>query len=138
MCIKKKILFVCIENSCRSQIAEGFVNNLGRAVLEAYSAGSRPSGKINPLAIEVMQELGIDISKQWSKGFGDLAVKDFDYVITMGCLDTCPVVPARKHIDWQIDDPKGKPQESFRKARDQIKEKINDFIKQELQTWKGD
>jgi glutathione/glutaredoxin type arsenate reductase len=124
----KRVLFVCIENSCRSQIAEGFAQKLGKGIIEAYSAGSRPSGKINPTAVEVMREAAIDISGQYSKGFNDLPVKKFDYVITLGCQDVCPFVPADKHIDWQISDPKGKGIESFRKVRDEIKFKVGELI----------
>ena len=126
----KKILFVCVENSCRSQMAEGFAKALGGLKFEAYSAGSSPAGKINPEAIKVMGEIGIDISTVKSKGFNDLAVKDFDYVITMGCKDICPFVPAKEHIDWQIEDPKGKGEEFFRKARDLIKEKVESLIRE--------
>ncbi|MDD5155522.1 MAG: arsenate reductase ArsC [Candidatus Omnitrophica bacterium] len=133
---KKKVLFVCIENACRSQIAEGFANYLGKDILEAYSAGSKPSGKVNPYAIEVMREAGIDISGQSSKGFDELAVKEFDYVFTMGCRDVCPFLPADKHIEWNIEDPKGKDISFFRKIRDQIKTKIIDFINREAKAWK--
>ncbi|TAM42732.1 arsenate reductase ArsC, partial [bacterium] len=126
----KKVLFVCVENSCRSQMADGFARVLGQGKIEPYSAGSRPSGKVNPEAIKVMQEAGIDISGAQSKGFYDLGAKDFDYVITMGCKDTCPFVPAKKHIDWQIEDPKGKGEDFFRKTRDLIKEKIESLIRE--------
>ena len=125
----KKILFVCVENSCRSQIAEGFARNLGEGIIEVYSAGSRPSGKINPEAIRVMQELGIDISSQRSKGFDQLPVKEFDYVITLGCQDACPFVPAKQHLDWKVADPKGKDVEFFRKVRDNIAEAVKELIK---------
>ena len=125
----KKVLFVCVENSCRSQMAEGFARNLGEGIIEAYSAGSRPSGKINPEAIRVMQELGIDILSQRSKGFDQLPVKEFDYVITLGCQDACPFVPAKKHIDWNIADPKGKDVEFFRKVRDDIAENVKELIR---------
>lgn len=128
---KKKVLFICVENSCRSQIAEGFARYFGIGALEVYSAGSRPSGKINPDAVDVMREIGIDISNQSSKGFNDLPVKDFDYVITMGCKDTCPFVPAGHHIDWQIEDPKAKGMDFFRKVREEIKDKIIGFIEKE-------
>jgi len=124
----KKILFVCIENSCRSQIAEGFAKNLGKDVIETYSAGSRPSGKVDPMAIEVMQEIGIDISSQTSKGFLELPVKKFDYVITLGCKDVCPFVPASEHIEWQISDPKDKGIDFFRKVRDEIRREIEKLI----------
>ena len=126
----KKVLFVCVENSCRSQMAEGFARVLGKGKIESYSAGSRPSGKVNPDAIRFMQEAGIDIFSFRSKGFYDLGIKDFDYVITMGCKDTCPFVSARKHIDWQIEDPKDKGEDFFRKTRDLIKEKVEQLIRE--------
>ncbi|PIW66911.1 MAG: hypothetical protein COW11_00870 [Candidatus Omnitrophica bacterium CG12_big_fil_rev_8_21_14_0_65_43_15] len=124
----KKVLFVCIENSCRSQIAEGFAKSIGKDVLEAYSAGSKPSGKVNPTAIEVMREIGIDIAGQKSKGFLDLPVKKFDYVITLGCKDVCPFVPASEHIEWQIADPKDSEINFFRKVRDQIRSEVEKLI----------
>lgn len=124
----KKVLFICVENSCRSQMAEGFAQALGKDRIEPYSAGSRPGGSVNPDAVRVMKEIGIDISGQRSKGFYDLGAKDFDYVITMGCRDTCPFVPAGKHIDWQIEDPKDKGEDFFRKTRNLIKEKVEQLI----------
>ncbi|MDD5692502.1 MAG: arsenate reductase ArsC [Candidatus Omnitrophica bacterium] len=124
----KKVLFVCVENSCRSQMADGFARVLGKGKVESYSAGSRPGGSVNADAVRVMKEIGIDISGQRSKGFYDLGVKEFDYVITMGCKDTCPFVPAKKHIDWQIEDPKGKGEDFFRKTRELIKEKVEQLI----------
>ena len=116
----KKVLFVCVENSCRSQMAEGFARLFGKGVFEPYSAGSKPSGKVDPIAVEVMKEAGIDISSQISKGFTDLSVKEYDMVITLGCGDVCPFVPAKEHIEWKIDDPKGKDIEYFRIVRDNI------------------
>lgn len=124
----KKILFVCIENSCRSQIAEGFARKFGSSVIEAYSAGSKPKGEVNPDAIKVMLEEGIDISENKSKGFPDLKVKDFDYAVTLGCGDVCPFIPAKNHINWDISDPKGKPIEFFRTTRDEIMEKVKQLI----------
>ena len=125
----KKVLFVCIENSCRSQMAEGFANQFGKEVVEAYSAGSKPSGEVDPKAIEVMKEAGIDISTQYSKGFYDLPTKELDYVISLGCQDTCPFFPAKKHIYWNIKDPEGKDIEFFRRTRDQIKKMVYNLIK---------
>jgi len=125
----KKVLFVCVENSCRSQMAEGWARHLGKGEIEAYSAGSKPSGTVNPDAVKVMAEAGIDISGQPSKGFLDLPVKEFDYVVTMGCKDVCPFAPANKHIEWQIEDPKGRDIDYFRKARDVIKLKVMGLIK---------
>ena len=126
----KKVLFVCVENSCRSQMADGFAKVLGEGKIESYSAGSRPSGKVNPDAIKIMQEAGIDISGAESKGFQDLGVEKFDYVVTMGCKDICPFVPADKHFDWQIEDPKGKGEDFFRQTRDLIKSKVEQLIRE--------
>ena len=134
----KKVLFVCVENSCRSQMAEGFARRRGRGILEAYSAGSKPSGVINPLAIEVMRESGIDISAQASKGFDALNARSFDYVVTLGCHDVCPFVPARQHIEWDIEDPKGKGIEFFRTARSRIEEKVIGLIQEIAADNKGE
>lgn len=122
------VLFVCVENSCRSQMAEGFAKEMGKGILKAYSAGSRPSGEVNPIAISVMSEAGIDISRQGSKGFDSLQVKKIDYVITLGCKDVCPLVPAEEHIEWNIDDPKGGSIEFFRRVRDDIRGKVADLV----------
>ena len=121
---KVRILFVCVENSCRSQIAEGFAKKYGGDKVEVYSAGSKPSGLVNPDAVEVMKEAGIDISGQASKGFERLPYNKFDLIVTMGCQDVCPFFPAKEKIDWQIEDPKGKGMEVFRKVRDEIGEKV--------------
>jgi arsenate reductase (thioredoxin) len=124
----KKVLFVCIENSCRSQMAEGFASLFGKDVLEAYSAGSKASGRVDPNAVKVMHEAGVDISGHRSKGFHEVPVKEFDYVITMGCGDQCPFVPAKKRIDWQIEDPRDRDMDFFRKVRDNIKRKVQGLI----------
>lgn len=126
--MKKKLLFVCIENSCRSQVAEGVARHYGKDIVDSYSAGSSPSGIVNPAAILVMQEIGIDISSHKSKGFSDLIDKHYDYVITMGCGETCPLVPSSETIDWKIPDPKGKPLEFFRKVRDIVKKEILELL----------
>jgi arsenate reductase len=109
-------------------MAEGFAKKLGQGKIEVHSAGSNPSGKVEEMAIQVMKEKGIDISGQKSKGFGDLKEKNFDYVITLGCKDVCPFVPARQRIEWDIPDPKGKPIEVFRNTRDVIEREIRQFI----------
>ena len=124
----KRILFVCVENSCRSQMAQGWAAKLGGDKVEAFSAGSKPSGVVNPDAIKVMKEIGIDISGQTSKGFEQLPYNKFDYVITMGCQDVCPFFPAKEKIDWQITDPKGKGLEFFRKVRDEIGDRVKQLI----------
>ena len=125
---KTSLLFVCIENSCRSQMAEGFARALGGDKIEAYSAGSRPSGIVNPEAIAAMKEIGIDISQQSSKGFKDLPRQDFDYVVTMGCQDICPFFPAKQELAWDIPDPKGRDSEVFREIRDMIKAQVKTLL----------
>lgn len=104
-------------------MAEGFANFYGKDKVIAYSAGSKPSGKVNDLAIKVMAEKGIDISGARSKGFNELPTKEFDCAISMGCKDVCPFVPAANHIEWDIQDPKGKDITFFRKTRDAIESK---------------
>jgi len=127
----KSVLFVCVHNSCRSQMAEGFARSYGADKVMACSAGSRPSGVVDSGAIKVMGEVGIDISDAASNGFDDLPKKEFDYVVTMGCGDACPFVPARKNLDWDIMDPKGKGEEFFRKVRDQIGQNVRQLIKED-------
>ena len=110
----KKIVFVCVENTRRSQMAEGFANAFGRGRLEVYSAGSHPSPDIDPLVIEVMKEKGIDLSARRPKSLNDLPSIEMDYFITMGCEEACPAIPAKKVIEWEIPDPKGKSLNTFR------------------------
>src|ERR1051326_5959657 len=110
---KPRVLFVCVENSCRSQMAEGFARTLGGAVMEAWSAGSQPSGKINETAVQVMAEKGIDLRSHRSKGLNDLASQRWDYVITIGCGDACPIVASKKKEDWALPDPKHLPLDQF-------------------------
>jgi arsenate reductase len=125
---KTRILFVCVENSCRSQMAEGFARGLGGDLIEAYSAGSKPSGVVNPDAIAVMKEAGLDISDARSKGFAALPVQDFDFVVTMGCQDICPFFPAREELTWDIPDPKGKGLVVFREVRDLIESRVKELL----------
>jgi protein-tyrosine-phosphatase len=114
------LLFVCIENSNRSQMAEGFARALGRDHVAAFSAGSRPSGQINPRAIQFMTEKSIDLGAQRSKGLEDLPSVPWDYIVTMGCGDACPALPARHRLDWDLPDPKHLPDDGFRAVRDRI------------------
>jgi len=109
-------------------MAEGFAKALGKGKIEAFSAGSKPSGTIDPGSVEVMKEIGIDISPQKSKGFFDLPYKGFDYVVTMGCKDICPFFPSKEKLTWEIEDPKGNPLDFFRKTRDQIENKVKELI----------
>ena len=126
---KKKILFVCIENSNRSQMSEAFAKILGKNQVEAYSAGSRPSGKINPKAIASMKELGYDLTQHHSKDLDEVKeYAPFDAVVTMGCGDACPWMPAKKFIDWDIPDPKNMNEEEFRKVRDLVRNKVKDLV----------
>src|SRR5438093_9848704 len=120
----KRLLFVCVENSNRSQMAEAFARMLGADAVEAYSAGSRPSGAVNPKAVEAMREVGYDLSRHQSKSLQDLPQGEYDFVATMGCGDACPLVRARRREDWEIPDPKDLPPEEFRAVRDLIREKV--------------
>jgi len=124
----KRILFVCVENSNRSQMAEAFARIHGGEKVEAYSAGSRPSGVVNPKAIEAMRELGCDLSRQRSKSIVDLPDIEFDFVATMGCGDACPFVRAKRREDWDIPDPKALPPEEFRAVRDLIGSKVKTLL----------
>jgi arsenate reductase len=127
--MKKKILFVCIENSNRSQMSQAFAKMIGGDDVEAYSAGSKPSGMINPKAIAAMKELGYDLSKHASKSLDEVkAFAPFDAVVTMGCGDACPWMPAKKFMDWQIPDPKNMEPAAFNEVRDLIKSKVADLI----------
>jgi len=124
----KRLLFVCVENSNRSQIAEAFARILGGERIEAYSAGSFPSGRINPKAIESMNEIGYDLAQHESKSLSDIPDIEFDFVATMGCGDACPFVRARQREDWNIPDPKEMSPEEFRAVRDLIETKVQATI----------
>ena len=119
-----KVLFVCIENSCRSQMAEGFARMLGAGVVEAYSAGSRPSGKVNDKAIAAMRAIGYDLAAHDSKSLDEIPQIEYDCVITMGCGDACPFVRARRREDWGIPDPKHLDEKEFAEVRDLIRDKV--------------
>ncbi len=126
---KKKLLFVCIENSNRSQMSQAFAKIIGGEQIEAYSAGSKPSGIVNPKAIAAMQELGYDLSKHDSKSLQEVEqYAPFDAVVTMGCGDACPWMPAKQFIDWQIPDPKHLEPAQFNEVRDMIKDKVKELI----------
>jgi arsenate reductase (thioredoxin) len=124
----KRLLFVCVENSNRSQMAEAFARIHGGSGVEAYSAGSRPSGVVNPKAIEAMRELGYDLSAHGSKSLSEIPDVEYDFVATMGCGDSCPFVRARMREDWQIPDPKHMPPEQFREVRNLIESKVKSAL----------
>ncbi len=126
---KKKILFVCVENSNRSQMAQAFARLQGNDRIEAFSAGSRPSGVINPKAIAAMKELGYDLSHHNSKSLDDVkANAPFDAVVSMGCGDACPWMPAKQFFDWQIPDPRNMESREFNEVRDLIKEQVRQLL----------
>lgn len=125
----KKVLFVCVENSCRSQIAEAFAKIHGKDKVDAYSSGSKPSGVVNPKAIKSMKEIGYDLSTHDSKSLQEIPQEEYEYAITMGCGDECPMVSAKKREDWQIPDPKHMEPADFNKIRDLIEEKVINLIK---------
>ena len=124
----KNILFVCIENSNRSQMAQAFAKIYGGEDIKAYSAGSRPSGIVNPKAIAAMKELGYDLSVHESKSLDDLPDVLFDYAITMGCGDACPLVRATYREDWNIPDPRDMDEVEFREVRDMIRDKVKGIV----------
>ena len=126
----KRFLFVCVENSNRSQMAEAFARIHGQNRVEAYSAGSRPSGKINPKAIEAMREVGYDLSSHRSKSLDELAGIEFDFVATMGCGDECPFVRAKRRDDWNIPDPGEMTMDEFRAVRDEIEARVVHLLKE--------
>jgi len=117
-----------VENSNRSQLAEAFARIQGGAGIEVYSAGSRPSGRINPRAIESMKELGYDLTQQQSKSLDDIPAVEYDFVATMGCGDECPLVQARMREDWNIPDPKHLPPEEYRAVRDLIERRVKALL----------
>ncbi|HVG17781.1 MAG TPA: arsenate reductase ArsC [Blastocatellia bacterium] len=124
----KRVLFVCVENSCRSQIAEAFARIHGAGKIEAYSAGSRPSGRVNPKAVATMRELGYDLDRHASKSLAEIPDVEYDRAITMGCGDECPFVRAKRREDWAVPDPKELPPDEFRGVRDLIERKVKTLL----------
>jgi arsenate reductase len=127
---KIKTVFVCVENARRSQMAQGFAETFGEGKIEVYSAGSRPSSQIDPLVIEVMKEKGIDLSARRPKSLDDLPPIEMDYLVTMGCEETCPAVSAKRMIEWEIPDPKGKGIDVVRTVRDVIEKKVRALLEE--------
>ena len=125
--MKKKVAFVCIHNSCRSQMAEGWAKHLGSDVLEIYSAGTEDYHEVKPLALQVMEEAGVDMSGHYPKLLTDIP-EEVDIVVTMGCGVVCPFMPCKHEEDWGLTDPSGGPVEDFRQTRDLIKEKVQNLI----------
>jgi protein-tyrosine-phosphatase len=123
-----RVVFVCVENSNRSQMAEAFARRHGAGRVEAHSAGSRPSGRVNPKAVAAMAELGYDLTQHVSKGLDALPPGEYAAAITMGCGDECPMVQARIREDWAIPDPKELPPAEFNRVRDLIAEKVKELL----------
>ena len=128
MTIKASVLFVCVHNAGRSQMAAGYLKHLAGDRVEVRSAGTDPGDKVNPAAVEAMAEEGIDISVNFPKKLTDEAVKDSDYVITMGCGDTCPFFPGKTYLDWPLDDPAGQGVDAVRPIRDAVRAKVEALI----------
>ena len=124
-----KVLFVCVENSCRSQMAEAWFNKLAKGKAMASSAGTKPAKEVDPLAVKVMEEVGISMKNQKPKVLTPEMVKKFDLIVTMGCIDACPYSPG-KTMEWNIEDPKGKGIEKYREVRDVIRREVEKLIKQ--------
>ena len=130
--LKPTVLFVCVHNAGRSQMAAGFMKTLGADRVEVLSAGSAPKDSINPIAVEAMKEVGIDISNNVPKVLTPEAVQESDAVITMGCGDACPFYPGKRYEDWALDDPAGQGIESVRIIRDDIKKRVEQLLSELL------
>lgn len=124
----RRVLFVCVENSCRSQIAEAFARMHGGGRVEAYSAGSRPSGRVNPKAVDCMRSRDYDLDTHRSKSLAEIPDLEYDAAVTMGCGDVCPQIRARLREDWNIPDPKELPAEEFGKVRDAIEVRVKELL----------
>ena len=125
---RPSVLFVCVHNAGRSQMAAGFLRELGAGAVEVRSAGSMPGDRINPVAVEAMREVGIDLTGQQPKVLTTDAVQASDVVITMGCGDACPYYPGKRYEDWVLDDPAGQPIEKVREVRDEIRGRVQQLL----------
>jgi arsenate reductase len=123
-----EVLFVCVHNAGRSQMAAGLVKLRSQGRIQVRSAGSTPAGEINPAAIEAMEELGVDMSEEFPKPLTDEVVRAADVVITMGCGDACPIYPGKRYEDWELEDPEGKDLETVRRIRDEIDRRVQRLI----------
>src|SRR6516162_433340 len=125
---RKSVLFVCVENSNRSQMAEAFARLHGAGIVEAFSAGSRPSGRVNPKAIEAMREIGYDLTAHTSKGLDAFNWKEVELAVTMGCGDECPLIRAKRRVDWKIPGPRDMTPDQFREVRNMIESKVKELL----------
>jgi arsenate reductase len=122
------VLFVCVHNAGRSQMAAGLLNQLASGRIDVRSAGSEPADRLNPAVVDAMREIGIDISAELPKPLADEQVRAADVVITMGCGDTCPVYPGKRYEDWDLEDPAGKDLETVRRIRDEIEARVRTLL----------
>src|SRR5215208_1118933 len=127
---KSGVLFVCVHNAGRSQMAAAFTHVLSGGKVDVLSAGSEPAERVNPVVVEAMAEQGIDISKEVPKPLTDEVVADADVVITMGCGDACPVYPGKRYLDWELEDPAGQPIETVRRIRDDIRGRVEGLLRE--------
>jgi arsenate reductase (thioredoxin) len=125
---RSRVLFVCVHNAGRSQMAAGFLKSLAGDGVDVFSAGSEPAGQVNPVAVQAMAERGIDISSNRPRLLQDSNVAEADVVITMGCGDACPFYPGKRYEDWELDDPAGRPLIEVRRIRDEIEQRVNHLV----------
>ena len=125
---KPTVLFLCVHNAGRSQMAAGFMRHLAGDRVDVFSGGSEPAAEINPVAVEVMRERGIDIGAQLPQRWADEVARAADVIVTMGCGDACPVYPGKRYLDWDLDDPVGRPIEEVRAIRDDIERRVRDLL----------
>jgi len=123
-----EVLFVCVHNAGRSQMAAGLLDRYAGGKVRVRSAGSTPADQINPAALQAMAEVGVDLSKEFPKPLTDEAVREADVVITMGCGDACPIYPGKRYLDWDLPDPAGKPPEEVRPIRDEIDRRVRGLL----------
>lgn len=123
-----EVLFVCVHNAGRSQMAAGFLAKLGEGRVHVRTAGSAPAGEINPVAVDAMREVGIDLAQEFPKPLSEEVVRAADVVITMGCGDACPIYPGKRYEDWELDDPAGQDLETVREIREEIRRRVEALI----------
>jgi protein-tyrosine-phosphatase len=126
--LKPGVLFLCVHNAGRSQMAAGFLRALGGDVIDVFAAGSDPAGSLNRAAVEAMAEAGIDIAGEVPRRWSDELIESVDVVVTMGCGDTCPVFPGKRYVDWEIEDPAGKSLDQVRPIRDEVERRVRDLM----------
>jgi arsenate reductase (thioredoxin) len=122
------VLFLCVHNAGRSQMAAGWVRRLAGDRVEVRSGGSAPAAQVNPVAVEAMREVGVDLSGEQPQPWTDAALGAADVIVTMGCGDTCPVLPGKRYADWELDDPAGRPLEEVRRTRDAIEDRVRALL----------